>query len=139
MNGTRKPNAMLIELVIVILFFSISAGIILQLFVAANERGHQNDVDNTAMLLAEDVAERLAVSTQTLDAFFMGDGWVQKDDAYVRQESAYAGRRLQLTARGATEEREAGTLDSVELTIYDGDRAVLSMPVARYLPMEVTP
>ena len=75
MNSTRKPNAMLIELVIVILFFAISAGIILQLFVAASDRSGQSATDSNALLMTEDVAERFVASKLPVDEFFAALGW----------------------------------------------------------------
>lgn len=135
MNGARKPNAMLIELVIVILFFSISAGIMLQLFVAANDRGRQNSVNSTAVMLAEDTAELFAASHDTLEAYFSDAGWVLSPEGYERSIEM-DDRLLRMVAQGETEQTEAGTLDTVTLTVYDGERAAVILPMARYVPGE---
>ena len=139
MNSKRKPNAMLIELVIVILFFSISAGIILQLFVAAHDRSRQSAMDNEMTLVAEDIAERFAVSTLASEAFFLGDGWTGNTDAYSRTLDLQSGREVQLSVTGTQQETQAGTLDIFTLVAYDGDREIMSLPVSRYLPKEATP
>lgn len=138
MNGTRKPNTMLIELVIVILFFAISAAVILQLFAAAGTRSAQNTTDSTALLMAEDFAERFAASTLPADAFLEAEGYAQDGDVYTR--TAAAGKRtLTLTVSGNSEQTSAGALDALHLAVYDQERAVLTLPVSRYLPKEGTP
>lgn len=138
MNGSRKPNAMLIELVIVILFFSISAGIILQLFVAASNKSIQSSADTSATLIAEDVAERFAVSREEADTFFSADGWTQTEDGYERQTQA-AGRTYRVAVQCDTQETAAGTYDAVTVSVYDGAREAIVLPADRYLPKEATP
>ena len=138
MNERRKPNAMLIELVIVILFFAISASIILQLFVAAHDRSVQSDVENTAVLTAEDIVERFAASSLGADAFFEDLGWIEEPNGYGLQTSV-DGHTLRLVSTGSTEDTTAGTLDDLTLTIYDSDREVVSLPMVRYTPKEDTP
>lgn len=139
MNKTRKPNAMLIELVIVILFFSISAGIILQLFVAAHDRSKQSTVDTCAVLMAEDLAECIAASTLPMDVFLAEDGWTRAGERHTKTAAASNERPLALTLDGLTEESAAGTLDVLTLSIADGERTVVTMPINRYLPKEATP
>lgn len=139
MKSTRRPNAMLIELVIVILFFALSAGIILQLFVAAHDRSAQNETDTAAMLMAEDFAERFAASRQPLDAFLEADGWAAQADARTKQVAREGATPLTLHLTGESEQAEAGTLDRLTLTIRDGGREAVTLPVSRYLPGEGTP
>lgn len=137
MNGGQKRNSMLIELIIVILFFSISVSIIMQLFVAASERSKQSEAENLAVFYAEDIAERFIASGEALDAFF-ADGWTQAGDGWERALDA-DGRALRMVAGGTEEETAAGTLATLDVTIYDGDRVAASLPVSRYIPGEGTP
>lgn len=132
----QKPNAMLIELVIVILFFSLSAGIILQLYVAAGDRTLQDATDSFATLYAEDFAERFAASDAAAEAFFLADGWSAAGDAYTKDIEAQNGRTLGMTADVSTVESEAGVLDSMTLTLHDGEREAIAIPVNRYMPKE---
>lgn len=138
MNGTRKPNTMLVELVIVILFFAISASVILQLFVAAGSRSAQSTTDSAALLMAEDFAERFAASKLPADAFLEADGFTQEGETYARNAEA-GNRTVTLTVSGADEETGAGVLDTLHLAVYDKERAVLTLPVSRYLPKEDLP
>lgn len=56
-RASTKRNAFLVEIVIVILFFSISVSVILQLFVAAHQKSQQSRDTNVAMIKAQEIAE----------------------------------------------------------------------------------
>ncbi len=134
---TGKPNTLLIELVIVLLFFSLSAAVILQLFVATHDRQLRNEVESGATLLAEDISARFAASDLDAKVFFAADGWAETEGGYSRT-TVVAGRTLTLSLEGAAEQTAAGKLDDFLLTILrDGER-VVSLPLARYIPGEET-
>lgn len=138
MNAKRKPNAMLIELIIVILFFSISAGIILQLFVASHERSLESSIGTSALFMAEAYAEQFAASTLPVDAFLEDAGFVENGGAYTRQ-AEINGRTVTISALSETTASEAGTLDRLDITVSAGERPSVSLPATRYLPKEDTP
>ncbi len=60
-------NSFFIEMIIVILFFSISVVVTLQLFVAANNRAQQSSDLSAAVIKAENIAEQVK-SLPTADA-----------------------------------------------------------------------
>lgn len=138
MNGVRKPNSMLIELVIVILFFSISASIILQLFVAAHDRTVQSSTDTAAVMISEDFAERYAASGLPMEDFLAEDGFTLSDGAYEKELTVDT-RPLRMVVEGETESTATGALDVLSLTVHDGGRLAVSFPIQRYLPEEETP
>lgn len=131
----KKRNSMLIELLIVILFFSISVAIIMQLFVAASDRSKQSQADNLALLYAEDMAERLMASEMAMEAYLQEAGWQQDGDDYKMAFDA-DGRQLLMVASNETEATAAGALDSMTLTVLDGERVSIALPVTRYAPGE---
>lgn len=140
MNKTRKPNAMLVELVIVILFFALSASIILQLFVAASNRSVQSATDASALLHAEDFAERFSVSPLGTEVFCIKDGFENTAEGnFAKTLEAANGRAVRMVVSGEVEQLDAGVLDDLSLTLYDGERTIVHMPVSRYTPKEVTP
>ncbi len=137
MNKAGKPNSLLIELVIVLLFFSLSAVVILQLFVAAHDKSVDSAVGTEATLMAEDIAERFRAGGLEPGVFLAGDGWTEAAGAYTRQAEA-SGHAVRLTADVAREVTPAGSLDTITLTVYDDDSVVVSLPVVRYSPGEGT-
>ena len=63
-------NSFFIEIILVILFFSISVAVTLQLFVAANSRAQQSSDLSVAVIKAENIAEQVK-SLTTVDALPM--------------------------------------------------------------------
>lgn len=57
-RDSNQLNSFFIEIIIVILFFSISAAVTLQLFVAANNRAQQSSDLSVAVIKAQDIAEQ---------------------------------------------------------------------------------
>lgn len=60
-------NSFFIEIILVILFFSVSVAVTLQLFVAANNRAQQSSDLSVAVIKAENIAEQVK-SLSTADA-----------------------------------------------------------------------
>ena len=58
-NHRSNPNSFFIEIILVILFFTLSASVTLQLFVAANSRARQSSELSIAVLKSEDIAEQV--------------------------------------------------------------------------------
>lgn len=131
----RKPNAMLIELVIVLMFFAISASIVLQLFVAASEKNGQNSNQSAYLLIAEDYAERFAASKLDSDAFFVADGWTASGNGYEKEAELNGGNVLLSISGGATD-TGAGTLDEWVITASNGRNTSVSLPITRYMQKE---
>ena len=133
-----KPNAILIELVIVLLFFSLSAAVILQLFMAAHEKSVRGDVNSEALMMAEDLADRFYVSPLEAQAFFAQDGWSAADGGFEKVGEA-GSRSLRFAISGETRDTQVGALDDYLLAVYDGEMEIVALPVLRYAPREVTP
>lgn len=132
MNGGKR-NAMLIELIIVILFFSISVSIVMQLFVASSIRSNQSQFDTAALFYAEDIAEQFAASDLPAADFLEDAGFAFASEAYTKAVDM-DGAALVLRAECDSEDTGAGVLDSMLLTAHDGEREALVLPLRRYLP-----
>ncbi len=142
MKKAGKPNSLLIELVIVLLFFSLSASVILQLFVATHNKSTHSKVGSAALMLAEDLNDRFAVSDLAIETFLAASGWVPAEDgdanAYVRTVNL-EGRALEVAVTGAQQTSEAGVLDEYAIDVYDRGDVIIHLPMVRYSPREVTP
>ncbi len=139
MNKAGKPNSLLIELVIVLLFFSLSAVVILEVFIAAHDRSVSSIVGSEGTLIAEDIAERFYASRMDPEAFLLDEGFIASSDgAYVHEikVNKYA---ITLNAVVDRAEEPWGVLDTIDLMVYYGKSAFLQIPAARYLPKEETP
>lgn len=131
---TYKGNVVLIELVIVLIFFALSQVAIVQVFAAAQQKTNESRLLNEALLTAQDAAEQLALSDDP-EALLSGLGYAQQDGLYRYQSPAgYA-----VVARITRLTQPNGALVSVQLSAQQGDATLFTLPVNRYAPGEVLP
>ena len=117
----------MIELMIIILFFSLSSVIIVQLFAAAHRLSVQSSGSTKLLLSAQSWADRM-LTEDDVTAFLLENGW------------ADGGNGLYLEADGGTlwvsrhvvEKGTGGKLMSCEITAYVQEKEVFTLPVARY-------
>lgn len=128
MRETNRMNTLLVELLIVILFFMLSATTIIELFGTARLRSVHAMAQNEATLQAENLAERL-YDEEDPAAWLEENGFTREGDRWIHEEENY---RLEATI--SQEEQEAGTLKTVTLTATRGEETLLEIPAARYWP-----
>ncbi len=133
MKRATQPNMLLLELVIVLFFFSLSTAVILELFVAAHDQSVRAEADSALTLMAEDLADRFFASGLSGEAFFRAEGFEAVGAGFVKTDAA-RGRAVRLSLTGGARAGPSGTLDAYELTVLDGDTEVLRLPIARYRP-----
>lgn len=140
MNGIGKARAFLTEFIIVILFFSLSAVITLQLFLAADQKSELSTEKTNAYIKLQTIGESVKTNREYLDSFFSkANGW----DSYVRyydedfnlcekEASAYL-----LKAEVTQTEKEAGDISAVQLEfVKNTEQAEVlgELLVTTYLP-----
>lgn len=59
-NGTSHIHSFFVEIILVLLFFSLSAAVTLRVFAAAGQRAQQSSELSVAVVRAEDIAEQLS-------------------------------------------------------------------------------
>ena len=133
MKQRSRANALLVELLLVIFFFMISAAILVQVFADAKLKSRTARATNFSMLEAQNIAEDL-YATDDPDAVLAeygftadGDGWILKKDGYELQVSL------------TNEETESGTLRTYNVSGLEKDKVLLTLPSTRYIPKEVSP
>ena len=131
-NGSRA-NALLIELLIVILFFMFAATTLVELFGAARERSRRAEILSAAALASQNAAEALYDAEET-EPWLKEMGFAQEENGWIREEDGYA---LRVTEE--KNETEAGVLRTVIVAAeYDGE-TILALPSVRYLEKEGAP
>ena len=129
-----RGNIVLIELVIVLIFFSLSQAVLVQVFAAAQQKTSHSRLMNDALLAAQDTAEQLSQADDP-EALLGALGY-QLDGGLYRYD-APAG--FSLTAQVSRLTQPGGTLTSVQLSAAQGDAALFTLPVQCYSPGEVQP
>ena len=142
MKEGSRANALLVELLLVIFFFMISAAILVQVFADAKLKSRTANAYNETMLEAQNIAEDLYASNDP-DAVLNGYGFTAQDGGWILEKDGYS---LKITLR--EEETEAGVIrtydvSGIEVT-HDSsgtekETVLLTLPSTRYIPKEVSP
>jgi hypothetical protein len=124
-----RPNhkALLAELLVVVLFFTLSQIVILQVFTKAEQINRNTQIRNHALIQAENAVETLAVSDDAEQAL-VALGFVLDGSAYTL--TSLEGYRLQ--AKISYLKQPAGNFITVELKAYQQEKELFTLPVVRY-------
>ena len=141
MKEGSRANALLVELLLVIFFFMISAAILVQVYADAKLKSRTAHATNFSMLDAQNIAEDIYGSDDP-DAVLAEYGFKAVGDTWVLEKDGY---ELHVTKQD--EETASGTLrtynvSGVERTNASGEEKVnvlLTLPSTRFIPKEVSP
>jgi len=142
MKEGSRANALLVELLLVIFFFMISAAILVRVYGDAKLKSRTAHATNYSMIEAQNVAEDLYAAENPEEKLAEygftaeGDGWSLQKDGYL----------LKVTVR--EEETASGVLrtydvSGVEITHNESgekkENILLTLPSTRFIPKEVSP
>lgn len=138
MENQNKSNVLLTELVIVVLFFSLIAVTLVQMFVMSHQKGQINTYTQRALIAAQDWAEALSGQPDPAQAL-LDAGFDQSEDGTYRQPMEDGALRVE--ARVTPEERTAmGRLVGAEIRVVytkdvrDPDMVLATLPTSSYIP-----
>ena len=133
MKEGSRANALLVELLLVIFFFMISAAILVQVFADAKLKSRTAHATNASMLEAQNIAEDLYAADDPA-AVLEAQGFTGKDGTWMLEKDGYL---LKVTV--SEEETEAGLIRTCEVSGIEGEKTLLALPSTRYIPKEVSP
>ena len=133
MREGSRANALLVELLLVVFFFMISAAILVQVFADAKLKSRNAKAMNASMLEAQNIAEDL-YAAEDPDAILMSYGFTAEDGSWVLEKDGYL---LKVTRQ--EEETETGKLLTYEVAGIQDGNTLLTLPSTRYIPKEVSP
>ena len=133
MKEGSRANALLVELLLVIFFFMISAAILVQVFADAKLKSRTAHATNASMLEAQNIAEDL-YAAEDPDAVLAGYGFAAQDGGWVLEKDGYL---LRVTLR--EEETASGVLKTYDVSGVEGENTLLTLPSTRFIPKEVSP
>ncbi len=129
-----RGNIVLVELLIVLIFFSLSQAILVQVFADAQSKTARSEMLGDALLAAQDAAEQLGCTDEP-EALLEGMGYALSDGLY--RYDAPAGYAI--TAQISRLRQPGGLLTSIALSAAKDGEALFTLPVSRYAPEEVQP
>ncbi len=133
MKEGSRANALLVELLLVIFFFMISAAILVQVFANARLKSRTAKATNASMLEAQNIAEDLYAADDP-ETVLNEYGFLAKDGELVLKKDGYM---LKVTLR--EEETDSGILRTYDVSGIEGEKTLLTLPSTRYIPKEVSP
>lgn len=133
MKENGRVNALLVELLIVLLFFMLASTTLMEIFGAAKLNSSRAGASNAALMQAQNVAEQLYAAddvAQALEAL----GFAKEGKDWCLNGGEY-----ELIASYLYTQDEAGALRQVELTAMYHGEALFTLPATRYVSGEVQP
>ena len=133
MREGSRSNELLVELLLVIFFFMISAAILVQVFADAKLKSRTAHATNASMLEAQNIAEDL-YDAENPETVLDGYGFTAEDGGWTLEKDGYT---LKVTLR--TEETASGMLRTYDISGIEGEETLLTLPSTRFIPKEVAP
>ncbi len=127
----KRQNSLLVEIIIAVLFFALSATVILDVFATAYRQSAYAAACNAATAEAQNFAERIYMSEDP-GALLREEGFLEEGGVWSRNGNGYT-LEIRLGGRAA----EAGELRDVAIRAMQEDRELISLPCVRYIPGEV--
>ena len=130
MKTGNRSNALLVELLIVVMFFMLASTVLLQVFSTAHNQISRAGTRTRALNEAQNVADRLytAKTPEDEDAALASLGFSSDESgAQALEKDGYT-----LTVRFDSQAREAGDMRLYTVEAYQTDELLFTLPVARY-------
>ena len=121
MKRQSHSNALLVELLIVVLFFMLASTILLQLFTAARTQSAKAEALTEATFLAQNLAESC-----------QGNGSLDHFPASPDGRISFPGSSLTASVESTSQQTEAGIFTRYTINIYSGDDLIYTLPSAHY-------
>lgn len=125
MRSRPKSSALLMELLIVILFFMIASMILIRVFAAARLQSEKAEMITDSLSEAQNVADRLYVSEEP-EILLESLGFSSQNGVWVRDSGKY-----RMEALIAEERDEAGIFRRQEVRVISEDEMLFSLPCSR--------
>ena len=131
MGNGKRQNALLVEIIIAVLFFGLTATVILDVFATAYLQTTYAAACNAAMMDGQNIAARIYVSDAP-DALLEAEGFIAEGDVWQRNGEGYV-----LEVKLGVKAGETGELRTAQITAMRDEKAILEIPCAHYIPREV--
>ena len=133
MREGHRANALLVELLLVILFFMLGSTTLVEIFADAKHKSLQARAMNFAIMEAENISDDL-YGADDPDKVLQDLGFTKENDSWILTQKEYT-----LTVTQKNEETENGVLRKFTIDGKGDGKDLFSLPSTRYIPKEVSP
>jgi len=129
----KHMNALLVEIMMAVLFFALSAAVILELFAAGHNLSRQAEVLGSAAVHAQTLSEQL-YAAEDMPALLKGQGFGYAESSWAKNFDAY-----EIQVRLEEENTGAGEMQHALIRVLRDGEELVNLPCVRYVSGEVTP
>ena len=137
-HHSNNSNALLVEIMIAVLFFSLCCTVLLRTFVSAHTQSELCGIRNEAMIEARDVAEQLNASQEPQELLAS----LSFENNGTEWSRSFETERFNLTVTLSEENTTVGSMIRAEITAWslltNQTDALFSLQAVHYDPLEVT-
>lgn len=133
MREGHRANALLVELLLVILFFMLGSTTLVEIFADAKHKSLQARAMNFAIMESENISDDL-YGADDPDKVLQDLGFTKENDSWILTQKEYT-----LTVTQQDEETENGVLRKFTIDGKGDGKDLFSLPSTRYIPKEVSP
>ena len=126
MKSANRSNALLVELLIVVLFFMLSSTVLLQVFSTARNQSTLSEKLISASNAAQSAADRL-YAAKDAEMLLSEMGWTLEEDLWRLPGDAF-----DLTVSISREQQPFGELLRYQVRAVSGGQTLVELPGARY-------
>ena len=126
MRSGSRSNALLVELMIVVMFFMIAATVLLRVFVSSRNQSDRAELITTSIAAAQNTADRL-YAAEDPEAELQSLGFVQENGVWV-----LTAERYQLVASVTEEAEPAGIFRRQSVRVSADGETLYELPCSRW-------
>ena len=123
MKQHNRGSALLVELIIVTLFFTLAASVLIEMFTAAYTKSRDVTLRTQALTQAQNLAERLYAATSPEETL--------REEGFAEAEGVWLLSTEGLTFRVSGD--DAGDFRHYTVEALEGETPVITLPVGRFL------
>lgn len=137
-GGKRRPiNLFFVEIIIALLFFSISGAVIIKVFAAADKKSQNNALLENVIILAQSVAEAYSETGDFGEAaeLVFGEDIIVKESSSLNNAAAFSleNGKLNLSAEEKSLSTDAGVLKELSMTFSENGESIYSLDCSSYI------
>ncbi len=133
MDRNNHLSTLLVEILIAVLFFALSATVLLEMFVVSRSQSAYAGLCSEALCAAQNVADGIYAADDP-QALLTQEGFSQAKGVYTQTNG-----NLTLAVTLRERQMQAGTLREAEILALRGDEMLVRLPCSRYMPGEAIP
>lgn len=126
MKSGSRGNALLVELLFVVMFFMLTTTVLLEVFAKASNFSSRSELLTVSLVRAQNTADQL-YSAEDPEAYLSAQGFEKTDEGWSLAENNYV---LHITITPETD--ETGVYRRQEVRVTTGDEELYTLPCSRW-------